>query len=120
MSTGGREDERSCGVLDRTHRISVKGSQVGRLSNLEGSDLTIEAKGTRTLDGRQLESLLRARGLTGTQLDALRQDRKARLLENVHAIVAGHRVRSEADDNAGGHELGQRCDAMTQLRIRDR
>ena len=79
-----------------------------------------EAERTGAADRRKLQRFRGRDAVVSPRPSALHEDRNSRLVEQVHAVVARHRVGAEADPQRGLEQLRQWRDAVAQFRVRGR
>src|SRR6185503_12148884 len=116
---GDREHGGGHRILRRADGVERERGEVRLFTDLQSAHNVTDTDRLRAADGRQLQHLVRGRRFERQRARALRQQRDTRLLEQIHAIVARHRVRSQSDRDRGAKHLVERSDAVSELGVRD-
>src|SRR6266513_3418554 len=102
----------------RAGNIDTKRCEVGVLAGLERSDARVHSQCAGAPDRRQLECLVGSKSVVTASRGAVDEDGETRFVENVHSIVARHRIRSHSEGNLRAYEREQRRDSVSEFRVR--
>jgi hypothetical protein len=88
---GQRENRGRIGITEgrRAGDVGSEGGEIGVLPYLERSNARLDTKGARSANRRQLEGLVGAKGVMPLCRGAMNEHGETRLIQNIHAIVAG-------------------------------
>ena len=104
----------------RSGVVRPEGGEVSVLSDLERADARIESERASASDRGELEGVVGAERIVPARGGAVDQDREPSLVENIHPVVAGDRVRSDTDPDSGLDQWEQRSNAVPELGVRCR
>jgi hypothetical protein len=121
-AAGECKNRRGVWVTDgsRPRNVDPKPREVSILPNFERSDARVDSERAGAAYCRQLKRLMRAERVVPAGGGTMNEDGEPSFVENIHAIVACHRIRAHADANSGGYERQERRDAVSELRVRRR
>jgi hypothetical protein len=98
--------------------VGSKRGEIRILANFQRSDARLEPQSAGTTNRRELEGLVRTKGVVTLGRSTMDQNSQTGFVENVHAVVAGDRIRADTDAHSRGDEGEKWSYPVTEFRVR--